>query len=111
MKSGSYLRYVIGLLIALATVVIIWFYWLRPIDQIPAITPVGESGNVVWDKPGTNNVATTDNYQLIVGANPQFNKKQVFLPPTNSVVITNEAQLRRLIEQEKKVRQNQQSTQ
>lgn len=55
-----------ALLVVLATVVIIWSYWLRPIDQIPAITPVGESGNVVWDKPGTNAVEITTNRTTVI---------------------------------------------
>lgn len=47
-------------------------------------------------------------YKLVVGANPRFNRNQTFSPPTNSVVVTNEAQLQLLIEQEKKVRQQSQ---
>jgi hypothetical protein len=44
-------------------------------------------------------VTESDNYQLIVGANPSVGKETKFLPPANSVVVTNEAQLRLLIEQ------------
>lgn len=48
-------------------------------------------------------VATTatanGDYKLIVGGNPRINREQVLLPPTNSVVVTNEEQLRLLIEQ------------
>lgn len=32
-------------------------------------------------------------YKLIVGVNPMLNPNQTFSPPTNSVVITNRAQL------------------
>jgi len=53
-------------------------------------------------------VASND-YKLIVGANPTVNSKQTFLPPTGSVVITNEAQLQLLMEQRKAARQQQKS--
>lgn len=65
MKSGSYLRYVIGLLIALATVVIVCT-WLKPAEKEATIIPVGESGNVVWDKPGTNAVEITTNRTTVI---------------------------------------------
>ncbi len=44
-------------------------------------------------------------YKLVVGANPTVNQKQIFAPPTNSVVITNQVQLDLLTKQAKESRQ------
>lgn len=41
--------------------------------------------------------ATENGQRLTLGIRPTFNPNQQFSPPTNSVVITNEAQLRDLI--------------
>lgn len=103
---------VCGLTVALMIIVVIrgWPDAPAPTQvetQVAATSSVAENNNL----PLPQAAAKTDGYQLIVGANPRFNKEQVFLPPTNSVVITNEEQLNLLIEQEKKARQQQQTTQ
>jgi hypothetical protein len=62
----------------------------------------GESVLVVTSAtnlPPQETAVESNGYKLIVGANPRINKEQKFSPPTNSVVITNDAQLRLLIEQ------------
>ena len=56
--------------------------------------------------PPPKAVAKTDGYKLTIGVNNlQVNKKQVFLPPTNSVAITNEAQLQQLVKLSRSQRQ------
>ncbi len=68
-------------------------------DQPQPETEVQVSNNA--QKLPVSTVRESDNYQLIVGANPSVGKEQNFLPPASSVVVTNEAQLRLLIEQTK----------
>lgn len=48
----------------------------------------------------------TKDYKLLVGANPSVGRSQTFSPPTNSVAITNKAQLLLLIEQSRVHRTN-----
>ena len=55
-------------------------------DSVPP--PVAEQATVV----GTNR------YNLMLGANPSISAGQKYLPPEDSVVVTNEAQVRALIE-------------
>lgn len=42
-------------------------------------------------------VKNSTDYKLVVGAKPSFDPQQTFSPPTNSVAITNEEQLRILV--------------
>ena len=42
-----------------------------------------------------------EGFVVVVGANPRINPNQTFSPPTNSVAITNQAQLDLLVKQAK----------
>lgn len=76
-------------------------------DKTPAVAHSVQTEIV----PTPTVVPETDNYKLVVGAKPSMNNSQKFLPPTNSVVVTNEAQLQLLMEQTRQTRQQQQQTQ
>lgn len=93
---------VVCILVVLAALVAI--HLRHNSTNTPEISAQVETSGV--NLPPPQAVAKADGYQLIVGGKPRFNKERVFLPPTNSVAITNEAQLRLLIEQSRP-RQNQ----
>ncbi|OGF23030.1 hypothetical protein A3D45_00230 [Candidatus Falkowbacteria bacterium RIFCSPHIGHO2_02_FULL_42_9] len=83
--------------------------WYTPVANVSEVSAQVETSAVTLPPPQA--VAKADGYQLIVGANPRLNQEQVFLPPTNSVAITNgEEQLLQLIKQEQETRQQQQQT-
>lgn len=74
----------------------------------PALTP-GNHYEPKRLKDTSTDLATTTSasYKLVVGANPTVNQKQTFSPPTNSVVVTNQAQLDLFTKQAKESRQQQ----
>ena|SRR3989344_635700 len=91
----------LALLIAVA-----FFLGINDLSKKSGSKPTKESQPTSKNKTATM-VATTSNYQLLVGANPRLGEQQKLSPPTNSVVITNgEVQLQMLREQAKKSRQH-----
>ena len=93
--SGTF---VVGLVFAIVLFFVAWPRRDKPVANSP-------------DAPAPAEVSAPTNpppqvgYQLIVGANPRLNTNQVFSPPTNSVAITNNEQLRLLIQKSRSVKQ------
>ena len=97
-----------------AMVFMVALIWFKPntivvATEAPAQTEtISAAPTSDTSPPQVVEVAKTGNYRLIVGANPSLGKAPVFSPPTNSVEITNELQLRLLIEQTRPKQTNQQ---
>ena len=80
-------------IVAIGLFVIILAFFAKTKMQNENPTPVVEQAMVV---------ETNSRYNLMLGANPSVSTGQKYTPPTDSVILTNEAHLRYLIEKSQK---------